>query len=198
MSNVETQGLTEGYIIDKIAIFFDVEKKDIFSKLRRSDVAQARQYIMYYLYYYGVNCKFSYSDVAREMEKRGSIKNHATVIWAINKLNGLLEVSVDANQTMTELNVWVGIEKKSYVNIHYFMKVSKNDIVPLRFSSDPQGKILWRHKSIEKRGNRMYIVGEIRKNGLWEESTEDIYQYEGLLCYGWDADKLYIDEPEIL
>lgn len=192
-----TRELNVDYIIDKVSMFFDIDKSDIFSKWRLREVVEARHYIIYYLFYYGKGCNYSPNRVRTVMKDRGGLVNHASVIHAVRKINNNLDVSRESNEVMACLDVWVGVKNKSFVDIHFFMNINKGEITSFRFNDTPSGKILWRHEGIERRGSRVYIKGKIFKDNNWIDSDSDVYQYNGTMCYGLDADKIYADEPKI-
>ena len=190
------RNINSAFLTKKISEYFGIDKSDIFSKCRRQDMVEARHHLMYYLYYYGEN-NGSPSWVRDVFLNQGGIGSHASVIHAVKKIDNYISVSVDANRKILEIDAIVGALKKRYVDVYYFMNINKGDVLSLLYNDD--SKILWRHDSIERRGNKSYVVGEIRRNEEWVKSDDGIYEYEGHLCYGWDADRLYIDnEPQVL
>lgn len=188
------RNIEEQYLISKISEYFGISSEDIFSKSRKQEFVEARHHLVYYLYYYSKSCG-SPSRVRDVFYKRGGICNHATVLYAVNKIDDNLSISVDANRKILELDAHIGVIKRSYTDIYYFMGINKGDVIILNYKKDKS--FLWRHDSIERRGNRTYIVGEIKNDdGSWVESKDEIYEHEGYLCYGWDADRLYVEENE--
>ena len=75
--------ITPEYIIEKCAKFYDVKKEDIYSEKRTKNIALARQVAIYIMK--------ELTDYS--FPKIGSIigKDHATAIYAIKKVNELME-----------------------------------------------------------------------------------------------------------
>jgi len=149
------------YIINRICEYFGVEESGVFSKSRKKD----------------------------EFKERGSIANHATVIYAVKNIEDYMSYSVDANRQMIEIDSFMGVVKKNYLTIHYFMNISKGNVVSLSFDNKT---ILWKHESIQKRGDRLYLVGEYKDDKYgWVKTDNKLYDYGGYLCTGIDAERVY-------
>lgn len=176
------------YIINRICEYFGVEESGVFSKSRKKELVEARHFIMYYMYYYG-DTGSSPSRIRDEFKERGSIANHATVIYAVKNIEDYMSYSVDANRQMIEIDSFMGVVKKNYLTIHYFMNISKGNVVSLSFDNKT---ILWKHESIQKRGDRLYLVGEYKDDKYgWVKTDNKLYDYGGYLCTGIDAERVY-------
>ena len=125
------------YIIRKICDYFNLEES------------------LYYMYYYGETVG-SPSAIRDVFKKRGGITNHASVIYAVKRIEDDLSYSIDANRTILEIDAFVGVVKRNYLTIHYFMDVNKGHVMNI---STEKNDILWKHESIQKRGNTLYLTG---------------------------------------
>tara|TARA_R100000664_G_C2758656_1_gene147759 strand:- start:4203 stop:4769 length:567 start_codon:yes stop_codon:yes gene_type:complete len=176
------------YIIRKICDYFNLEESLVFSKWRKKELVKARHYIIYYMYYYGETVG-SPSAIRDVFKKRGGITNHASVIYAVKRIEDDLSYSIDANRTILEIDAFVGVVKRNYLTIHYFMDVNKGHVMNI---STEKNDILWKHESIQKRGNTLYLTGEYKhpEHG-WLKSDNKLYEYGGYLCMGDDAERAY-------
>lgn len=176
------------YIIKKICEYFDIPEQLIFSKNRRKEIVEARHYIIYYMYYYG-ETGGSPSSVRDVFRKKGGITNHASVIYAVKSIENELSYSTDTNRKMLEVDAFIGINKKNYLTIHYFMGINKGHVINI---SSEKNNILWKHESIQKRGSKLYLTGEYKhpEHG-WLKSDNKFYDYGGYLCTGLDADRVF-------
>lgn len=176
------------YIIKKICEYFNVEEHLVFSKWRRRELVKARHHIIYYMYHYGdtLNSPSSIRDV---FKKRGGISNHASVIYAVKRIEDDLSYSMDSNRTMLEIDAFIGITKRKYLTIHYFMDINKGHVINMSHEGD---SILWKHDSIQKRGSKLYLIGEYKhpEHG-WLKSDNKFYDYGGYLCTGLDAERVF-------
>jgi len=177
-----------GYIIKKICEYFNVKERLVFSKWRKKELVKARHYIIYYMYHYGETLG-SPSAVRDVFRKRGGISNHASVIYAVKRIEDDLSYSVEANRTILEIDSYIGIVKKNYLTIHYFMDINKGNIINLKFGDK---KITWKHESIQRRGSRIYLIGEYKhEEHGWLKCDNKLYDYGGYLCTGVDAERVY-------
>lgn len=179
------------YIIKKICDYFNVEESDVFSKSRKKEFVKARHHIMFYMYHYGDTLS-SPSSIRDVFKEKGGVKNHATVIYAIKRIQDDLFYSIDANRIILEIDILVGVVKRKYLTIHYFMEVNKGHVINMVSTDDD---ILWKHDSIQKRGSTLYLVGEYKhpENG-WMKSDNKLYDYGGYLCTGVEPDRVYEKE----
>lgn len=176
------------YIIKKICEYFNIEEHLVFSKWRRNELVQARHYIIYYMYHYGETGN-SPSRIRDVFKARGGISNHASVIYAVKRIEDDLSYSMHANRTILEIDAFVGINKKNYLTIHYFMGINKGHVINISYENN---NILWKHESIQKRGSKLYLTGEYKhpEHG-WLKSDNKFYDYGGYLCTGLDADRVF-------
>ena len=176
------------YIIKKICEYFNIEEHLMFSKGRRKELVEARHYAIYYMYHYG-DTLGSPSAVRDVFKNRGGITNHATVIYAVKRIEDDLSYSMDSNRKMLEIDTFIGISKRNYLTIHYFMDINKGHVINMSSEDD---NILWKHESIQKRGSKLYLIGEYKhpEHG-WLKSDNKFYDYGGYLCTGLDAERVY-------
>lgn len=184
----EIKRIKDEYIIKKICEYFSISEEAVFSKSRQKDIVQARHYIIYYIYHYGDSCH-SPTRIRNLFRERGGLCNHASMIYAVKRIDMDLSYSIDSNRMMLEIDNYVGIVKRDYLTIHYFMDVNKGHVLNL---SNDDDSFLWKHESIQKRGNRMYLIGEYKhpEHG-WLKSDDKLYDYGGYLCSGLDAKRVY-------
>ena len=176
------------YIIKKICEYFNIEERLIFSKDRSKELVEARHYAIYYMYHYG-DTGGSPSAVRDVFKNRGGISNHATVIYAVKRIEDDLSYSVDAHRKMLEIDEFIGINKRKYLTIHYFMDINKGHVINM---GSEDNSVLWKHESIQRRGSKLYLTGEYKhtEHG-WLKSDNKFYDYGGYLCTGLDAERVF-------
>jgi len=171
--------------------YFNVTLEQIFSKTRVRAVIDARHHLFWYAHYYG-EYNGSSTLISKQYREMGGFATHATVIHAINKVNDILDYSTDANTIIKELNDLIGVENKTYVTLHFFLHKTKGTVIPLSYKG--ANNILWKHDGVELKGNRLYLKGDIKQNGEgWNSVNDVLYEYEGLICIGTDAERIYIE-----
>ena len=179
------------YIIKRICEYFNIEEHLVFSKFRMNELVRARHYIIYYIYHYG-DTGNSPSRIRDVFKNRGGISNHASVIYAVKRIEDDLSYSTEANRIILEIDAAIGVVKKKYLTIHYFMDVNKGHVINISTEHD---NILWKHDSIQKRGNTLYLIGEYKHDEHgWLKSDNKLYEYGGYLCMGNEAERAYEKE----
>jgi len=84
------------HIKNKVCNFYNLKPEDLFSKSRKREIVQARQIAMY----------FAKNLTNNSLSAIGSIignKDHATVLYACNIVNNLMETSIDFRKNIIEL-----------------------------------------------------------------------------------------------
>ena len=176
-----------------MAEYFEITLEQLLSKSRKKEIVSARHHLWWYANYYG-EYNGSSTLIYREYIRLGGspTTSHATVLHGIKSINNVLDYSSKANTIIKQLNQLAGVESRNYVTLHFFLHKNKGTIVPLSYKG--AGNILWKHDGVELKGNRLYLKGDIKINGDdWAPVDDVLYEYEGLICTGADAERIYIE-----
>mgnify|MGYP003148569449 FL=1 len=183
-------------IVVAVCNYYSLTEEQFFSRRRKRIIAQARQVAMYLMRYHG-NIR-TFTGIRDFFEFRGSISNHATVLYAVkiieNDMNGYnKQIKTDIENISEDLCVF----RRKYIDIHWFMKINKGEKIHLQYGLDGENTIIWEHDSIETRGNRIYVKGRYRKSGQWVDRDDVMYEEDGFVCAG-DGYKVFATGNEVV
>ena len=182
-------------IVVEVCEYYCITEEQFFSKSRKRTLALARQMAMYLMRYHGTVS--TYIGIKDFFEFRNSIRNHATVMHAVKIIELELTYNKDLKEQMDELCDILYINRRNYIDIHWFMNIEKGKKVHLKYGIEGEKDIIWEHDSIQKRGGRIYIKGKYRKSDSWVDRDDFLYEDEGFICAG-NGEKVYATGHEIL
>ncbi len=182
-------------IVAEVCIYYCITEGMFFSRSRKRTIVLARQVAMYIMRYHGTVSTFI--GIKDFFDFRGSISNHATIIHGVKVIEVEMVYSQDLKEQVDELCEELCINRRNYIDVHWFMNVEKGKKLHLKYGIEGNKDIIWEHDSIEKRGGRIYIKGRYRKSNTWVEINDFMYEDEGFICAG-DGEKVFSTGKEVL
>tara|TARA_R100000231_G_scaffold28230_1_gene25053 strand:+ start:3591 stop:4175 length:585 start_codon:yes stop_codon:yes gene_type:complete len=183
-------------IVVTVCSHYGLTEKEFFSKRRKRNYVIARHVSMYLMRNHGkIN---SYLGIKKYFESNGSISNHATVIYAVREMEDAMDgFDKRRKKDIEEISEKLCVFSRKYIDIHWFMKVNKGEKVHLKYGIDGEKTIIWEHKSLETRGNRVYVKGKIKKGEEWIDRDDMMYEENGFICAG-DGHKVFSTGSQVL
>ena len=183
-------------IVVTVCSHYSITEKQFFSKTRKKAYVIARQVAMYLMRYHGnIN---SYPGIRDYFQSNGSISNHATVMYAVKEMEDAMDgFDKERKQDIEEISERLCVFRRMYIDIHWFMKVNKGEKVHLQYGIDGEKTIIWEHKSLETRGNRVYVKGRVKKGADWIDRDDMMYEEDGFICAG-DGHKVFSIGSQVL
>ena len=182
-------------IVTEVCNYYCIDEERFFSRSRKRTLALARQVAMYLMRHHGTVS--TYIGIKDFFAFHSSIRNHATVMHSVKIIELETVYNKDLKEQVDELCDILYINRRNYIDIHWFMNVEKGKKVHLKYGMLGEKDIIWQHDSIEKRGGRIYIKGRFRKANSWVDRNDFLYEEDGFICAG-DGERVFATGHEIL